>query len=81
MLGSLGLKSLEQRTMEGCLLVMYKLSHKKPVDMNTNQYLIPHQESRTRGCHELKYRYPRQPKMSLNTLIFPEPLKVEHTTT
>ena len=41
MLGILGWKSLEQRRMEGRLLTMYKLSHNL-VDINTDQYLIPH---------------------------------------
>ena len=75
MLGSLGWKSLEQRRMEGRLLTMYKLSHNL-VDINTDQYLIPHQETRTRGSHLLKYHIPKATKHVFKySLIFPELLK------
>ena len=74
MLGNLGWKSLEQRRMEGRLLMMYKLSHNL-VDINIDQYLIPHQETRTRGSHQLKYHITKATKDVFKYSYFPRTIK------
>ena len=78
MLGNLGWKSLEQRRMEGRLLTMYKLSHNL-VDINIDQYLMPHQEPRTRGSHPLKYHILKATKDVFKYSYFPRTI-VEQTT-
>ena len=72
MLGSLGWKSLEQRRMEGRL--MYKLSDNL-IDINTDQHLIPHQETRTRGRPSLKYHIPKATKDVYQCTYFPRTIK------
>ena len=74
MLGSLGWKSLEQRRMEGRLLTMYKWSHNL-IDINTDQHLIPHQETRTRGSHPLKHRIPKATKDVYKCTYFSRTIK------
>ena len=74
MLDKLGWKSLEQRRMDGRLLMMYKLSHNL-VDLNIDQYLLPHPESRTCGSHPLKYQISKAMKDVFKYSYFPRIIK------
>ena len=74
MLGSLGWKSLEQRRMEGRLLMMNKLSHNL-VDINTDQHWISHQETRKCGSYPLKYHIPKATKDVFKYSYFPRNIK------
>ena len=54
-------KTFEQRRMEARLKMMYKISHNL-VDFNSDMYLNPDPELRTRGSHALKIQIPMATK-------------------
>ena len=45
------------------------------IDFNTDNYLIPHTETRTRGSHPLKFQIPRANKDSFKFSYFPRTIK------
>jgi hypothetical protein len=74
MLNDLGWKTSEQRWKEARLTMMYQMSYNL-IDFNTDNYLIPHTETRTRGSHPLKFQIPRANKDSFKFSYFPRTIK------
>ena len=56
------------------LTMMYQISYNL-IDFNTERYLIPHTESRTRGSHPLKYQIPKAKKYVFKYSYFPRTIK------
>ena len=61
MLKDLGWKTLEQRRQEARLSMTYHMTHNL-VDFNTENFLIPHTDTRTRGSHCFKFQIPKANK-------------------
>ena len=57
MIKDLGWTTLETRSRQSRLTLMYKLTHGR-IDIDTRKYSIQHSESRTRGSHQFKFRVP-----------------------
>ena len=74
MLDKLGWETLQQRQMKTRLTMMYQISYNL-IDFNTERYLIPHTESRTRGSHPLKYQIPKAKKYVFKYSYFPRTIK------
>ena len=61
MIKDLNWESLEVRRKKARLTLLYKLS-RNLVDVETNNYLLVNNETRTRGSHSYKYRVPKTTK-------------------
>ena len=61
MLKDLGRKTLEQMRQEERLTMMYQMTHNL-THFNTDNFLIPHKETRTRGSHCFKFQIPKANK-------------------
>jgi hypothetical protein len=74
MLKDLGWDTLELRRKKARLTMMYKMSHNL-LDMNLENHLVPHTETRTRGSHPFKFRVPRINKDVYKFSYFPQTIK------
>ncbi len=63
MIKDLNWESLEVRRKKARLTLLYKFS-RNLVDIETNNYLLVNNETRTRGSHSYKYRVPKTTKFS-----------------
>ena len=74
MLKDLGWKTLQQRRQEARLSMMYQMTH-NITDFNTDNFLISHTETRTRGSHCFKFQVPKVNKDSFKFSYFPRTIK------
>ena len=74
MLKDLGWDTLELRRKKARLTTMYKMSHNL-LDMNLENHLVPHTETRTRGSHPFKFRVPKINKDVYKFSYFPQTIK------
>jgi hypothetical protein len=70
MLNDLGWDTSEISRKKARLTMMYKMSHNL-LDMNLEDHLIPHTETRKRSSHSFKFRVPRIKKDVYKFFIFP----------
>ena len=74
MLKDIGWDTLEIRRKKARLTMMYKMSHNL-LDMNLEDHLIPHTETRKRSSHSFKFRVPRIKKDVYKFSYFPKTIK------
>ncbi|CAB4037319.1 Hypothetical predicted protein, partial [Paramuricea clavata] len=67
-------ESLEVRRKKARLTLLYKLS-RNLVDVETNNYLLVNNETRTRGSHSFKYRVPKTTKDVFKFSFFPRTIR------
>ena len=73
-LKDLGWKTLEQRRQKARLSIMYQMTHNL-ADFKTDDFLIPHAETRTRGSHCFKFQIPKVNKDIFKFSYIPRTIK------
>ena len=74
MIQDLGWKTLESRRTMTRLTLLYKMSRGE-IDIDTDSFLRPHAESRTRASHSYRYRQDKATKNLYSYSFFPRTLR------